>query len=51
MGGVITFGREELRVPDRGMQRTILRVVDDRIVESGYNPAEPPQFPIDSGLK
>ena len=50
-GVVITLGREELRVPDRGIERTILRLADERILESGYNPAEPPPFPVEPGFK
>ena len=43
---VIAFGSEEFHVPNRGSDRTILRVLDNKIVESGFNPAEPPHFPL-----
>jgi uncharacterized protein (DUF342 family) len=50
-GVVVSFGREEFHVPDRGLERTVLRTSEDRIVESGFNPAEPPSFPVEAGFK
>ncbi|HUV06572.1 MAG TPA: FapA family protein, partial [Spirochaetia bacterium] len=43
-GVVINFGREEFRVPLKGLQRTIIRLNKrGKIVESGFNPLERPR--------
>ncbi len=41
---VISFGREEFRAPSRGARKTILSYRDGRIIESGFNTADPPDF-------
>ena len=39
-GAVVTFGRMEYRVPLQGLRKTILKVKNGKIVESGYHSDE-----------
>ena len=40
----ICFGRDEFRAPSRGSDRTILRYLEGKIIEEGFNPSEPPDW-------
>lgn len=42
---VVAFGEEEFRVTNTSVKKTILRYSGRTIIESGFNPAEPPDFP------
>jgi uncharacterized protein (DUF342 family) len=41
-GVTIAFGALEFAVPTKGRQATILRMLDGKVVEHGYSPADPP---------
>jgi hypothetical protein len=44
-GSVIIFGREEFRVPLKGLRKTILRINKrGKILESGFNPLDRPRI-------
>ncbi len=43
---VIAFGEEEFRPDGQVVSKTVLRFEGGRIVEGGYNPSEPPDFPV-----
>ena len=45
-GAVVTFGRVEYRVPLQGLRKTILRVKNGKITESGYNADELKQIEL-----
>lgn len=40
-GTVIRFGSEELRIKNKDMRKTVFRIKNGAIHETGYNPAEP----------
>ncbi len=41
---IISFGVEEYRSPAAGTGRTILKIVDNGIIDAGFNPEDPPDF-------
>jgi uncharacterized protein (DUF342 family) len=43
-GVTVVFGDIEYPVPLKGIRKTIFKVKDDRIVESGFNPYNAPKF-------
>jgi len=43
-GSTIVFGKQEFRVPDNGLRKTILRPGEREILESGYNHWEKPKI-------
>jgi hypothetical protein len=43
-GVSVVFGRTEYPVPLKGVRKTIFKMKDDSISESGYNPYEPPRL-------
>jgi hypothetical protein len=48
-GAMVSFGDRDYHAPERGARKTILRFNGAEIVESGFNPAEPPESPVRSG--
>ena len=46
-GAVIMFGREEYRVSEKGARKTILKIGEQGIQESGFNPKEKPELVFD----
>jgi uncharacterized protein len=46
-GTEITFGEEELKVMNREINKVILKLINGKIKESGFNYKEMPQFDID----
>ncbi len=45
-GAVVLFGKLEYRAPATGARRTILKLGEREIVESGFNPADRPRLPF-----
>ena len=43
-GGSVVFGHTEYPVPLKGVRKTIFKMKDDTITESGYNPYDPPRL-------
>jgi uncharacterized protein (DUF342 family) len=43
-GVFLVFGHTEYSVPLKGVRKTIFKMRDDRIAESGYNPYDPPKL-------
>jgi len=48
-GATIVFGKQEFRVPDNGLRKTILRAGEREIMESGYNHWEKPKIEFNDG--
>jgi uncharacterized protein len=41
-GVTISFGLDEYHSPEKGTRKTVLRCIERKIIETGFNPADPP---------